>query len=242
MKKMNYMIMFLFGISGATALVYEVLWNKFLGLVLGNTVSATATTLAVFMGGMALGSFLGGRLSEGIKKNISTYGIIEALIGIYCILIPTITSLFTPILQATYNNGESAIVFGLVRFGVLSLVLLLPSTLMGATFPLLAGFLARENKESEHLIALLYGINCAGAVSGTLLASFVAIPMIGQSLTAVFAGTVNLLVSMTAIVTDPCTGTQRITGRKREEELSKNFTRAMNKGKQNPCYLCGNSE
>jgi spermidine synthase len=196
----------LFGLSGATALTYEVLWNKYLSLLLGNSVSATATTLAVFMGGMAIGSYMGGRVSERIKRNISLYGIIEGIIGIYCMMIPALLNFFKPLLALTYNNGASPLSFGLIRFMVLALILLLPASFMGMTFPILGGYLSRKNKESGSLIGFLYGFNCLGAVGGALAASFFLIPLFGQTNTALLAGMVNLFICSGALVLDRLRG------------------------------------
>ena len=74
--------------SGATGLIYEVLWARMLGLVFGATTLAVSTVLAAFMGGLAVGSALAGRLAPRIRKPLSTYGWMEIGIAIYALLVP----------------------------------------------------------------------------------------------------------------------------------------------------------
>ncbi len=77
-----------FILSGATGLIYEVLWARMLGLVFGATTLTVSTVLAAFMGGLALGSALAGKLAQRITRPLSTYGLIEIAIAIYALLVP----------------------------------------------------------------------------------------------------------------------------------------------------------
>src|SRR5215468_2491775 len=82
-----------FVLSGATGLIYEVLWARMLGLVFGATTLAVSTVLAAFMGGLALGSALAGKLAHRIKRPIRTYGLMEIGIAVYALLVPVLFSL-----------------------------------------------------------------------------------------------------------------------------------------------------
>src|SRR6185369_3847824 len=77
------MILFLFFCSGATALVYEVIWSKYLALMLGSTIYAQTVVLAVFMGGLALGNRLIGARSDWLARPLAAYGCLEVAIGLY---------------------------------------------------------------------------------------------------------------------------------------------------------------
>src|SRR5512145_677102 len=77
-----------FILSGATGLIYEILWARMLGLVFGATTIAVSTVLAAFMGGLALGSALAGRLASRITKPVSAYGWMEIGIAVYALLVP----------------------------------------------------------------------------------------------------------------------------------------------------------
>src|SRR5258705_9743642 len=86
------LVPFLFFCSGATALIYEVLWSKYLALMFGSTVQAQTVVLAVFMGGLALGNRLFGKRSAKLKQPLAAYGYIELAIGLYAFFFQTIYS------------------------------------------------------------------------------------------------------------------------------------------------------
>ena len=83
-----FLIGLCFILSGATGLIYEVLWARMLGLVFGATTLAVSTVLAAFMGGLALGSAFAGKLAQRIRKPLSTYGLMEIGIAVYALLVP----------------------------------------------------------------------------------------------------------------------------------------------------------
>src|SRR5215210_5021582 len=76
-------VLLLFFLSGATALVYEVIWSKYLALMFGSTVQAQTVVLAVFMGGLAVGNRVFGKRSVQLKQPLAAYGYIELAIGLY---------------------------------------------------------------------------------------------------------------------------------------------------------------
>src|SRR3977135_2871139 len=77
-----------FVLSGATGLIYEVLWARMLGLVFGATTLAVSTVLAAFMGGLALGSALAGRNGAGVRSPVRAYGLLEVGIALYALAVP----------------------------------------------------------------------------------------------------------------------------------------------------------
>src|SRR6185437_9174387 len=79
-------ILLLFFFSGATALVYEVVWSKYLSLILGSTIQAQTVVLAAFMCGLALGNRLFGRWADRLHQPLVAYGYIESLVGVYALL------------------------------------------------------------------------------------------------------------------------------------------------------------
>src|SRR5918993_4665096 len=92
LKSSLWLIALCFILSGATGLIYEVLWARMLGLVFGATTLAVSTVLAAFMGGLALGSALAGRLASRIRKPLATYGWMEIGIAVYALLVPVLFS------------------------------------------------------------------------------------------------------------------------------------------------------
>src|SRR5829696_1051275 len=190
-----------FILSGATGLIYEVLWARMLGLVFGATTLAVSTVLAAFMGGLALGSALAGKLAHRIKKPLSTYGLMEIGIAVYALLVPFlfrwIDHLYALIWQQLQPGNFT---FSLWRFVLSGLVLLLPTTLMGATLPVLTAALLRSSERDANSVTRLYGCNLAGAILGTLAAGFVLLPALGVRTTIAVAAVLNVVVGVIAIV------------------------------------------
>src|SRR5215475_13005591 len=89
----GWMVLALFFCSGATALVYEVIWSKFLSQMFGSTIYAQTVVLAAFMGGLALGNKLFGRWADKIQKPVHIYGYLEIAIGLYAFFFPTLDGL-----------------------------------------------------------------------------------------------------------------------------------------------------
>ncbi|HKN83376.1 MAG TPA: fused MFS/spermidine synthase [Pyrinomonadaceae bacterium] len=184
-----------FVLSGATGLIYEVLWARMLGLVFGATTLAVSTVLAAFMGGLALGSALAGRFASRIKKPIATYGLMEIGIAIYALLVPLLFRLVDQLYAEIWRHFQPGFfAFSLWRFVLSSLVLLVPTTLMGATLPVLAATPSDTNS-----VARLYAFNLVGAIIGTLAAGFVLLPTLGVRTTISVAATVNVIVGVVAI-------------------------------------------
>ena len=200
MPKSLKLIGLCFILSGATGLIYEVLWARMLGLVFGATTLAVSTVLAAFMGGLALGRALAGQLAQKIRKPLSTYGMMEIGIAIYALLVPLlfrlIDHLYAWIWQQLHPGYFS---FSLWRFLLSGLVLLVPTTLMGATLPVLAAALVHSSRDSNS-VTRLYTCNLAGAILGTLAAGFVLLPTLGVRTTILVAAVLNAIVGVIAIV------------------------------------------
>ena len=200
MLKNSKLIGLCFVFSGATALVYEVLWARMLGLVFGATTLAVSTVLAAFMGGLALGSALSARLAPRIRKPLSIYGLMEIGIALYALIVPLlfrwIEHSYVLIWQQLHPGP---FVFGLWRFFLSCLVLLVPTTFMGATLPVLAAALLRSSKSDANSVTRLYAFNLAGAILGTLAAGFVLLPELGVRATILVAAVINVVVGLFAI-------------------------------------------
>ena len=186
-----------FVFSGATGLIYEVLWARMLGLVFGATTLAVSTVLAAFMGGLALGSAVAGRLGHRIRKPFSTYGWMEIGIAVYALLVPLmfrwVDNLYAWIWQE-FQPGFFT--FSLWRFVLSCLMLLVPTTLMGATLPVLSAAVVRN---SSTAVTRLYACNLVGAIVGTLAAGFVLLPSFGVRTTILIAAVINVIVGVVAI-------------------------------------------
>lgn len=190
----------LFIISGACGLVYEVTWGKYLALFLGNTSLAYMCVLASFMGGLALGSFVIGAASARIRRPLAMYGWLEVAIGLYAILFPL---LIRPVESAVFSQG-AGLGFGTSGWAALKLaaslaVLLLPTVLMGGTFPLLMRHFQPSTSSEHDKAEWLYTANCAGAVLGAMMAGFSLIPAVGLSHTLYYVGILNVVLGGAAV-------------------------------------------
>ena len=192
-KKAAAMTLFL--LSGLISLIFQVAWLKMLVTTFGNTVWAVSTLLTTFMAGLAIGSWLFGRIADRTGSPLRLYGILEGFIGLYGIITPLIFSklhvLYIPLYSAV---GGDNIMMGFVKF-FLALVILLPPTIcMGATLPLLARQFTRKMKTAGGGIGSLYTVNTLGAVLGTFVSGFFLIPMLGLRSTIYIAATVNFFI------------------------------------------------
>jgi spermidine synthase len=195
------MVLALFFCSGATALIYEVVWSKFLSQMFGSTIYAQTVVMAVFMGGLALGNRLFGQWANRSQEPVRAYGVLEAIIGIYALFFPladrAVDSIFvtlgSPIIEHTGLL--------LVLKGILSGLLLLgPTVLMGGTLPLLAAWLQRSSVDGGRGSAVFYSINSLGAVAGAALAGFYLVEFHGLVGTLRITAITNLAIGVLAAV------------------------------------------
>lgn len=197
---MSAILYTLFFLSGAAGLVYELVWTRQLVFVFGGTTYAITTVLVAFMGGLGLGSYLAGRLSGRIRHAGRAYGVLEIGIGLYALLVPALLAQAEPIYRAIYPHvAQQPWLLSAARFAISCALLLLPTTLMGATLPLLVVFSRSLGGGFGASVARLYGVNTLGAVVGTLATGFLLIPKLGLSLTSAVAAMTNLAVGVLAI-------------------------------------------
>ncbi len=195
-------VFLLFLFSGATSLVYEVIWLRQLILIFGSTQFATSTILSTFMGGLALGAFVAGRwLGRSSSPPLRIYGWLEIGIGLYALTVPFLFASLSPIYRALWNAGasESFTLLSLAKFAGIAVVLLPPTVLMGASLPVLSREIADDPERIGGTVGGLYAINTFGAVVGVFVAGFLAIPAIGSQGTLWVTAAVNLAIGLTAI-------------------------------------------
>jgi spermidine synthase len=192
-----------FLVSGAVGLLYEVLWIRMLGLVFGHTVFAITTVLAAFMGGLALGSLLFGRLADRTTRQVRLYGLLEIGIGAYCALLPLLLDGAQLLyLGLSRSLALPFLVSNMLQFALVAGLLVPPTCLMGATLPLLVRFFVREEATLGRQVGLLYSVNTWGAVGGTLLAGYLLVPALGIRTTLWLAVVANLGIGTLILVFD----------------------------------------
>jgi spermidine synthase len=190
----------LFFLSGAAALVYEVVWVRSLSLVFGASHLAVATVLSVFMGGLALGSWAIGRRIDDQRRLLRLYGLLEIGIALsaaaFLGLMKLYPAIYVPVARAA---GESPLILSAIRvlFGVVAMIV--PAALMGGTLPVLSRFAAARAGDLSRHLSLLYGLNTLGAVAGALAAGFVLLQRFGAAGSVGIAITANLAIGLCAL-------------------------------------------
>ena len=169
----------MFLVSGAAALIYEVVWMRQLSLIFGITTVAVSTVLAIFMGGLAIGSVLFGRRADATARPLVLYALLEIGIGVYALLIPFLfDALRTPyIVLYRMDLPFGLLTLGRAFFG--GIVLLPPTILMGGTLPVLARYLIQRYGDVGKQTGTLYFFNTLGAVIGCCVAGFYLIEHLG---------------------------------------------------------------
>lgn len=195
--------LFCFFFSGAAGLIYQVVWTRMLTQIFGNTTYAIATVLSAFMAGLALGSYLFGKIADRGKNDFLLYGILEAGVGVYGFLVPWLFAgaqkLYGPIFGL---NQSYPFLFNLVLFFLSFVLLVFPTMLMGATLPVLSRFFVRSFSQFGRRIGDLYATNTLGAVIGCAAGGFFLIPQLGMRTTVYVAAAVNLVVALVILVVD----------------------------------------
>lgn len=194
------LVLAIFILSGAAGLMYEVVWSRQLVLVFGNTTQAVSTILTGFFGGMAIGSFFGGRLADRVRSPLRLYGVIEVVLVVVVLLTPLTFRLLHELYRGVYPAIEGQpLILALLRF-VLALLALAPATiLMGATLPTLTRQLSRD-RQLAGAFGRLYAANTLGAIIGTLAAGLVLIEILGLTGTLVVAAGCSAIAGVVAIV------------------------------------------
>jgi spermidine synthase len=196
-RTLVYVCLFL---SGLSALVYEVAWMRQVRLTVGATTAAVSTVLAVYMGGLAAGAWLFGRMADRSRAPLRLYGYLEAGIGLYALLLPQLLQWSTPgyVALARQAAGHPTLLV-LLRIALAALILLAPTILMGGTLPVLVRFVGRSPSRFGRDLGALYGTNLAGAVTGTVAAGFVLVPGLGLHGATVLAAALNLAIGAVCI-------------------------------------------
>jgi len=185
----------LFG-SGTTALVYETLWVKQLGRLVGVEVHAVSIALSAFFAGLALGGALLGRLADRVSRPVRLYAQLEAGVAALGVVSTLVLDRSAPLfvaLQGSVGPLAWALPFGLVG---------LPAFLMGGTLPALLRSLHPEADAVASTTGVLYAANTAGAVLGTLATPFLLVPAFGIEGTGFFSAALGLAVAVAALLLD----------------------------------------
>jgi spermidine synthase len=190
----------LFFISGFTGLLYEVIWAKYLSLLLGSTAYAQVGVLAVFMGGLAAGSVVWGRLVDRSRRPLALYGALEVGIGVCAGAFALgFESLRGAYWSALALAGNAGIVAAALKAGLCIVAMLAPTFCMGGTLPVLARALGLQRGALGRGVAYLYAVNSLGAALGAVTTGFYLVARWGFDAPFLAAAAVNVVVGVIAI-------------------------------------------
>ncbi|MFQ5597427.1 MAG: hypothetical protein ACE5GK_05190 [Nitrospiria bacterium] len=185
--------------SGTTALMFETLWFRQAGLAFGNSVWASSLVLSGFMGGLGLGNALAARTGRALKNPIRLYACLELAIGITGVLLvlflPHFGRLLSPLILPILDRPW---LINPLRLFLAFLFLLIPSTAMGLTLPILTKALSKVDSNFGRVLGSLYGWNTLGAFLGVVMTEHVFIGAFGLRATAWLAGILNAVVAAIA--------------------------------------------
>jgi spermidine synthase len=193
-------VYWMFFLSGASSLIYEVAWVRSLRLVFGGSHLAVTAVLSVFMGGLALGGAVLGRRIDAMRKPLKFYGFLEIGVAVFAALFLLLMGIYPRLYTLLARGAEGDplyLTFLRTLFAVIAMIV--PTTLMGGTLPVISRFVSgRHDRLGTHL-SFLYGFNTLGAVAGTFSAGFFLLPHCGLNVTLEIAIGTNLFIGLAAV-------------------------------------------
>ncbi|MBI2211284.1 MAG: fused MFS/spermidine synthase [Deltaproteobacteria bacterium] len=203
-SRLGWLLLLGFGLSGFSALVYENAWTRALTLVIGSSVYSFTTMLLTFLVGLALGGFLYARLMGKREVQVSTFGAIELWVGVTALAtIPLFEKLPLIFLRLLHAFGDSFSFFLTIQVLLSGLVMLVPTLLLGMTFPMVARLFTQSIYRVGSSVGISYAANTVGAIVGAFAGGFIFIPLLGVQNSILLAVIVNLVIGWVLIVGDP---------------------------------------
>jgi spermidine synthase len=193
-SRLRRFLLLAFALSGASALIFEVVWTRTLSTVMGSSTYALSTMLAAFMAGLSLGGGLGAWLSHRVSDPVRAFARCELGIGLAGFVVAPLMRSLTPLYVAAYYTfHESFAAFYAVQFLMAFLLMGIPTTLMGMTFPLAVRLFTEWKGEAGSQAGRLYAVNTFGGILGSMAAGFLLIPLVGATRTAVLAAALDIV-------------------------------------------------
>jgi spermidine synthase len=193
-------LLVVFFVSGLGALVYQIVWMKYLGFVFGNSVYAVSTLIATYLAGLGIGGYLFSRVFRN-RHPLLVYAVAEGVIGAIGSLSPRFFALLDEAYVASYEAFSGAPVqLAVARALFAALFLLPPTILMGGTLPVLVRWFTEGRLEGGSAVSRLYAANTFGATAGVAISGFWAIPLIGLLGTLSVAVALNFVLAIASVV------------------------------------------
>ena len=198
----RFLLLAVLFLSGVTSLIYQILWIREYSLFFGVHVYSVSTVLAAFMGGLALGSYVFGRLADRFSGRVAVIlFLIQVLLGVFALafsgLLGMMSDLFVWFIRE-YDLSVTAM--NLIRPVLGFTLLIIPSSLMGGVIPVASRMFIERPEQTGARVSLIYLVNNFGAVAGCFLSGFVLVALFGTKITFMMAAVVNLFLGMGGLV------------------------------------------
>ncbi len=191
----------LFFLSGLCGLIYQILWTRLFSFILGNTYLAISIIVASFMFGLFAGSWLIGRYINELENELRWYALLEIAIGCYALLLLAVFGMFDAIFSLLYQLfSPIEILHSFAKFVVTLLFILLPTSAMGATLPLVVQYYTRHTRVFGENVSLFYAINTIGGAIGALFAGFYLIENIGIKYGIIVTAGINITIGLIVLL------------------------------------------
>lgn len=189
-----------FTASGAAGLIFEVAAQRMLARIFGVGAYASATVLASYMGGLALGAWLLGRRADVTKSPLRLYAGLELGIALYAVAMPFLMEAGSQLFVSLFRGAEPGQGLVLGRLAFAAALLTIPTVLMGGTLPVFARALVASSKGRGSPVATVYTANLLGAALGAALAAYVLMPGLGLRGTLMVGAALNLTAAVAALL------------------------------------------
>lgn len=203
-RKIILIVLAAYSFSGFTSLSYQVYWTKILTLFFRDSIYDFAIVLSAFLSGIVIGSLACGKYVKKIRNPVFVFSVIQISIGLFSLFnlflihqLPYLTNHLQSMTTFYKMYGESFWTLAtLIKFGYAFLVMLIPTVLFGAAFPLVTSICVQDPKSMGREIGMVNAVNTLGATLGSLLAGFLFITLFGIQISVIFTAWLNICIGL----------------------------------------------
>lgn len=179
-----------------SALIYEVVWGRELTYVFGTSVYAVSTVLTSFMSGLAIGSYIFGRLADRTKNPEKLFARLEIGLGVYGLITIYLFEIVSLPYGDLHRAFQGGLLFNYIEFLMAFFILIIPTTFMGGTFPVITKLYHGKFEDLGSDVAKVYTVDMLGAATGAFASGFILIPIMGHTKTIILASLLNILIGL----------------------------------------------
>ncbi len=189
-----------FALSGVAGLVYELVWTRYLALLVGHSAYAQVRVLAVYLGGTAVGALIVSERTGWMTRPLRAYALVEVGLGVFGLLFHLLYRAWAGLIYGVLAPAVGSSAFAGLATWVVAVLLIVPQAiLLGATFPLMAAGVVRTRRSVPgRAVAEVYLLNTLGGALSILLGGFALVPGLGLPGAAITAGLLNLAAAALA--------------------------------------------